>query len=138
MNASFQVFKIIGLVFKIIVLEKKIFNHTNLCGHGGHNKHVTCTIYTDFCSPFFKWAVLEKKVFENNGHICVCSPGAGPGNPWSQKKGLNINFLSIRSFIVDFPLRTSGLKSVYVFLRFKKTRVRFFDAVIDINYLTTL
>ena len=53
--------------------------------HGGHLGHVTCTIYINFlCNlTLIGQVVLEKKVFENNGHIHVhvYSPGAGADNP---------------------------------------------------------
>ena len=57
----------------------------------GHLGHVTCTIYKmyiNFLSPFprrrhikfgLDW-ILEKKVFENGGHIHVYSPGTGADN----------------------------------------------------------
>ena len=34
--------------------------------------------------------VLEKKIFENGGHIHVYSPGAGADNPWGQIFSLKI------------------------------------------------
>ena len=70
--------------FKIIrlsVLEKNIFS---IYGHGSHLGHVTWTIYIKFLTPFPRRCHLkfgEKKMFENNGHIHVYSPGAGGDSP---------------------------------------------------------
>ena len=51
--------------------------------HGVHLGHVTCTIYINFlCNlTLIGQAVSEKRVFENNGHIHVYSPGSGADNP---------------------------------------------------------
>ena len=40
-------------------------------------------------------AVSERKLFENNGHVHVYSPGAGADNPIGSNFLQNINFLSI-------------------------------------------
>ena len=58
------------------------------CGDLGH---LTKTIFIDLCPHFprrlhikfgFDWlSVSEKKMFENNGHIHVYSPGAGADKP---------------------------------------------------------
>ena len=51
--------------------------------HSGHLGPVTCTIYINvFCNlTSIDQAVSEKKVFKNNGHLHVYSPGAGADNP---------------------------------------------------------
>ena len=76
--------------------------------HGDHLVHVTWAIYIYFVSTFprkrhIKYgfdcqAVLEKKIFENGGHIHVYSSGAGAETPWGQ-------FLSqsVESFAACFP-----------------------------------
>ena len=61
-------------------------------GCGGHLGHVTCTIFKYFLFAFQRRlnikfaligkAVLEKKIFENGGHIHVYSPGAVQTTPW--------------------------------------------------------
>ena len=60
---------------------------------GGHLGHVTCIIYIYFLSSFPRrlhinlaligQAVIEKKIFENGGHIQVyIARGQGQTTPW--------------------------------------------------------
>ena len=55
----------------------KVFN--TIYGHGGNLGHVTWTIHIKFLSPLPRRCHLKfgEKMFENNGHIHVYSPGAG-------------------------------------------------------------
>ena len=55
---------------------------------GGHLDHVTWTIYINFHSPYLRRLhlkisieVVSGKMFENDSHIHVQSPGAGADNP---------------------------------------------------------
>ena len=58
-------------------------------------------------------AVSEKKMFQYYGHIHVYSPGAGADNPpMAQNIFLNINLMSICSFLASF------LPFNYIFLFF--------------------
>ena len=80
---------------------------------GGHLGHVTCTIYKYFLSAIprrlhIKFAligkaVLEKKIFENGGHIhAYIAPGQGrqpPGIIFC----INTIIQSIESFAASFP-----------------------------------
>ena len=51
-------------------------------------------------------AVLEKKSFENGGHIHVYSPGTGADNPpWGGKLFFIETFIqSTKSFAASFPI----------------------------------
>ena len=61
----------------------------------------------------FDWlAVSEKKMFQYYGHIHVYSPEAGADNTWAKNIFLNINSLSICSFLASF------LPFNYIFLFF--------------------
>ena len=78
-------------IIRLMVLEKKTFKVFTIYGRGCHLGHVTWIIYINFCSPYpsrlhMKFtlicqAVSEKKMFENNDHIHVYSPGVGTDNP---------------------------------------------------------
>ena len=113
-------FKIIGL----LVLKKKIFKCFAIYSHGGHLGHVTLTIYTNFHSLFLR--MLHKKFgfdwpsgFREEDVSILCmviymyiAIGQGKTTPWAQNIFLNINLLSICSFLASF------LPFNYIFLFF--------------------
>ena len=75
------------MIIGLLGLYEKILKVFFIYGRGGHLGHVTRTIYINFLSPFPRrlhinlaligQAVLQKKIFENGGHIHVYSPKAG-------------------------------------------------------------
>ena len=85
-------------------------------GHGGNLGRVTLTIYIYmyFVSAFLRrlhikfgldWPRdLEKKIFENGGHIHVYSPRAGADNPLGSNIFINTFSQSIESFAACFSL----------------------------------
>ena len=80
---------------------------------GGHLGHVTLTMFIYFLSPsqrslhinvaLISQAVLEKRVFENGGHIHVYSPRAGADNPLGSKHFINTFIKLIVYFAASFP-----------------------------------
>ena len=50
-------------------------------------------------------AVLEKKIFENGGHIHVHSHGAGADNPWGQFFSLKNLFSQLSPLLQVFPIK---------------------------------
>ena len=73
------------MILGLLVLWRSFLKVFTIIEHGGHHRlgHVTCTIHINFvCNlPLIGQAVSEKKVFENNGHIHVYSPGAEADTP---------------------------------------------------------
>ena len=70
--------------------EESFLKVFNIYRHGGHLGHVTWTIYINFLSFFprrlhMNLAMIDptvsEKMFENNGHVHVYSPGAGADAP---------------------------------------------------------
>ena len=80
--------------------------------HSGHLGHVTCTICMYFPTSqggstrnlaLIGRAVSEKKLFENNCNIHVCSPRAGADNPCGYFVFINTIIQLIKSFNASFP-----------------------------------
>ena len=52
----------------------------------------------------FDWpSGLEKKIFENGGHIHVYTPGQGQSNPWGQIVSLTDLFCQFSPLLLVFP-----------------------------------
>ena len=84
-------------------------------GIGGLLGHVTWTIYINFCYPFIRrlhikfgfdrLAVFDKKIFDNNGHIFVYSPGTVADNPLGQIDFINSIIQSMYSYAASSPIK---------------------------------
>ena len=94
--------------------------------HGGHLGHVTLTIYTKLSFPLSKdaphkvWLCLAKR-FERRRCLNIMviymyiAPWQGQTTPWAQNIFININFLSICSFLESLL----PLNEIFVFFPFK-------------------
>ena len=98
----------------------KVFS---IYSHGGHLGNVTLTIYTNFHSLFlrmlhknfgFDWpnGFREEDVSILWSYTCIIALAQGQTTPWAQNIFLNINLLSICSFLASF------LPFNYIFLFF--------------------
>ena len=109
------------LEISLLVSEKK--NFFSIYSHGGHLGHVTLTIYINFHSLFLRMlqkkfgfdcpsGFREKDVSILWSYTCIIAPGQRQTTPWAQNIFLNINLLSICSFLASF------LPFNYIFLFF--------------------
>ena len=76
--------------------------------HGSHLGHVTLTIYTNFYSIFLRMLHIKFGFDRPSGCLNIMAiymyiaPGQGKTTPWAQNIFININLLSICSFLASF------------------------------------